>query len=113
MIGWILAIVFGLLFLVTSYYLIKFIKIIFIFEDDLDDAIEALQDAESTLDKVFGLKLYFDDKNILSVYSDALAAVRVSKLAIMKIIRRFTERSQHKYVIYEEKPEQDTTSQTS
>jgi hypothetical protein len=78
--------------------LIKFAKIIMIFEDDLSDAIQALISSHNTMENLLKMPLFFDSKEVKEATQEALRDVKLAKMAITGLIRKFTERSKQKYV---------------
>lgn len=108
-----MTIIFGLLSLVllillgvSIYYIISFARIIMIIEDDFSDAIEALEDTEKTLEKILGMRLFFDSKEVQLVVQEAMSEVKKSKMSVNRVALKFVERSKQKYtVVVEEEPD--------
>jgi hypothetical protein len=108
-----MTIIFGLLSLVllillgvSIYYIIRFARIIMIIEDDFSDAIEALEDTEKTLEKILGMRLFFDSKEVQLVVQEAMSEVKKSKMSVNRVALKFVERSKQKYtVVVEEEPD--------
>jgi len=97
-----------LLFLLISsiFYLIRFARIIMIIEDDFSDAIEALEDTERTLEKILGMRLFFDSKEVQMVVQEAMSEVKNNKIAVNRVALKFVDRSKQKYnVVVEEEPD--------
>lgn len=97
-----------LLFLLISsiFYLIRFARIIMIIEDDFSDAIEALEDTEKTLEKILGMRLFFDSKEVQMVVQEAMSEVKNNKMAVNRVALKFVDRSKQKYnVVVEEEPD--------
>ena len=97
-----------LLFLSISsiFYLIRFARIIMIIEDDFSDAIEALEDTEKTLEKILGMRLFFDSKEVQMVVQEAMSEVKNNKIAVNRVALKFVDRSKQKYnVVVEEEPD--------
>jgi len=84
---------------VAGFYLFRFAKIIMVLEDDFSDAIESLNDVEATLEKILGMRLFFDSKEVQLVVQEALAEVKTSRLSVNRLIQRFLERSKQKYTV--------------
>lgn len=95
-----------LFLLITSiFYLIRFARIIMIIEDDFSDAIEALEDTERTLEKILGMRLFFDSKEVQMVVQEAMAEVKNNKIAVNRVALKFVDRSKQKYnMVVEEEP---------
>ena len=91
---------------VAIYYIIRFARIIMIIEDDFSDAIEALEDTEKTLDKILGMRLFFDSKEVQIVVQEAMSEVKKSKISVNRVALKFVDRSKQKYtVVVEEEPD--------
>lgn len=93
-----LSIILGLLFAASAYFLIKFARIILIFEGDLEEGTEVLRKSEKTLEEHLNMQLYFDSPELQKKVIDSLEGIKVAKLAIAHLVDRFTERSKKKYV---------------
>lgn len=90
----------------SIFYLIRFARIIMIIEDDFSDAVEALEDTEKTLEKILGMRLFFDSKEVQIVVQEAMAEVKKSKMSVNRVALKFVERSKQKYtVVVEEEPD--------
>lgn len=90
----------------SVFYLIRFARMIMIIEDDFSDAIEALEDTEKTLEKILGMRLFFDSKEVQIVVQEAMAEVKKSKMSVNRVALKFVERSKQKYtVIVEDEPD--------
>lgn len=88
------------------FYLIRFARIIMIIEDDFSDAIEALDDTEKALEKILGMRLFFDSKEVQIVVQEAMSEVKKNKMSVNRVALKFVERSKQKYtVVVEEEPD--------
>ena len=77
-----------------------------IIEDDFSDAIEALEDTEKTLEKILGMRLFFDSKEVQLVVQEAMSEVKNSKMSVNRVALKFVDRSKQKYtVVVEEEPD--------
>ena len=96
-----------LISLVASlFYLIRFARIIMIIEDDFSDAVEALEDTEKTLEKILGMRLFFDSKEVQLVVQEAMAEIKKSKMSVNRVALKFVERSKQKYtIVVEDEPD--------
>jgi hypothetical protein len=79
-----------------------FASIIMAYEQDLSDSISAVDNVEKSLDGIIALKMFFDSKDIQILIKDAMDSIKLAKLQIGKISKRFTDRSKHKYYLVEE-----------
>jgi len=99
---WALAFVSVILFaglLAAGWFLLKFSKIIMVFEDDLGEAIGALNSVEGGLEQILEMKLFFDSPEVRSAIDGALGEVKLCRMVINKLIKRFTERSKEQFVL--------------
>lgn len=102
----ILSLVLLILLGVSIFYLIRFARIIMIIEDDFSDAVEALDDTEKALEKILGMRLFFDSKEVQMVVQEAMSEVKNNKMSINRVALKFVERSKQKYtVVVEEEPD--------
>lgn len=83
---------------VEAYYLIRFARIIFLIEDNLENALETLNAIDESLKGLLEMKLFFDSKEVKYVVDQALSSVRLSKVAIVSLINDFTRLSKEKYI---------------
>lgn len=83
---------------VTCYYLIKFARIIFSIEDHLQDVMRTLAEVDVSLNGLLTMKLFFDSKEVKHTVDEALASVRLSKIAMVQLINDFTRFSKEKYI---------------
>ena len=88
------------------FYIIRFARIIMIIEDDFSDAIEALEDTEKALEKILGMRLFFDSKEVQLVVQEAMSEVKKNKMSVNRVALKFVDRSKQKYtVVVEEEPD--------
>ena len=91
---------------VAIFYIIRFARIIMIIEDDFSDAIEALEDTEKALEKILGMRLFFDSKEVQLVVQEAMSEVKKNKMSVNRVALKFVDRSKQKYtVVVEEEPD--------
>lgn len=82
----------------ATFYLWKFARIIMILETDFSEVSETLQDAEKTMENCLDLPMFFDSPSVQKATSEALDSIRVAKVAVAGMVRKFTERSKQKYI---------------
>jgi len=102
MFTWILIGVIALLttaLIAASYYLWKFVKIIWVFEDDLSETLEALGDVESAIADVLKMSLFYDSPEVRKTVQAVLDEVTLCRAVINKVVQKFIERSKQKYVL--------------
>jgi len=97
------------LLIVAIWFLWKFVRIILVFEDDLSDAIESLQEVERSMVNVLELKLFFDDEQIRNLVGEIMDSVKMAQFNINQMIKKFTQRSKRKYIIIMEEDEENNT----
>lgn len=96
--------------LLMGYYLYRFARIIFVFEDDLSFAIEELFECEEQMNKIVTMKLFFDSLETRQEFQKSIDLIKLCRMSVVKLAERFVERSKQKYEIYEE-PEEDSLPQ--
>lgn len=90
----------------SLFYLIRFARIIMILEDDFSDALEAFEDTEKTFEKILGMRLFFDSREVQLAVQEAMSEIKANKVAINRVALKFVERSKQKYtVVVEEEPD--------
>lgn len=83
---------------VQTYFLVRFARIIFSIEDNLENALETLNGIHGSLEELLGMKLFFDSKEVKFAVDQALTSVRLSRTAIVALINDFTRLSKEKYI---------------
>jgi len=105
MLTWILIGVNVLLFVALAFavhYLWKFAKIIMVFEDDINDTLNALGAVETAIVGVLQMQLFFDSPEVKKAVLNVLEEVKLCRGVINQTIGRFTARSKQKYVLIRE-----------
>ena len=85
-----------------GFYMYKFIKIIMVFEDDISDVIESLDQVDQSLKGVIYLKLFFDDKEVQILVKEVMDSVKMARFNVNLMSKRFTDRSKRKYILVED-----------
>jgi hypothetical protein len=112
MIGFVILLIFLCLLLLAAltvavFYLWRFANIILLLENDFSDAVEVFQNAEENLESCLSQPMFFDSPQVQMATMEALIGVRASKVAIGKLVHKFTLRSKQKFVdVVEEKKEE-------
>jgi len=88
--------------IISLYYLIRFMRIILIFEDDLSIALETLKECEESMDNILSLRLFFDSDQVRPIVAAAKDEVAMCRMKLRQMSQRFVERSKQQYIIYEE-----------
>lgn len=94
----------------SIYYLLRWSNIVMILEDDLSEAVDTLRQCEGTLNELLTMQMFFDSKEVKIAVMDAMQDVKLSKMAVTKLVRKFTERSKEKYVrVVEDERDQEVS----
>lgn len=98
-----LCLILSVLLAVSIFYLWRFAGIILILENDFSETTEQLQDAEKAIEDCLALPMFFDSPQVQQVTMNALEGVKAAKLAVTKMVVKFTQRSKEKYIeVYED-----------
>lgn len=85
-----------------SWKLYVAISIIAVFESDISDNISALDDVEKSIDHLVQIRMFFDSNDIQILVKEVMDSIKLAKLQIGSISKRFTDRSKNKYYLVEE-----------
>lgn len=98
---------------VSCFFLWKFVTIIMIFEDDIDETLEALGDVESAISSVLDMSLFYDSPEIRKTVQGVLDEVALCRSVVNKVIRKFIKRSKQKYVltVWDKMPDEEYQQQ--
>jgi capsular polysaccharide biosynthesis protein len=98
---------------VLSWKSYQWANAIFIMEDDLENASETLSSAETTLNKILTMQLFFDSPEVKEVVSASLNEIKMCKFEVNKLALTFTERSKQRftYVVDDSSPEENAEEQ--
>lgn len=112
MVGFLIFLLFLILLLGTGlvvalFYLWRFANIVLVLEDDISDAREVFLSAEESLESCLSQPMFFDSPQVQMATMEALLGVRASKVAIGKLIHKFTLRSKQKFDVVEEREDDD------
>lgn len=105
MLTWILIGIITLLSVVLIFcilYLVRFSKIIMVFEDDISDAINALNVVEDSINSVLQMQIFYDSPDVRKEVDKILEEVKICRLSINGLIERFTARSKQQYYFIEQ-----------
>lgn len=83
---------------VLGYYLIKFARIIFSIEELLSNALEVLEATKNGMQGLIQLNFLIDVEEIKIPLTKAIENIKMSELALGKLIQNFTNLSKNKYV---------------
>lgn len=94
--------------LYKSYNLARTVMIL---EDNLSEAIETIENAEKTMDRLLNMRMFFDSPEVKNVVQSCLEEVKLAKFEVNKVAQRFVERSKQKYILEEVVEEEITEEQ--
>lgn len=80
------------------FYAIRWARIIFILEDDLEEAILVHQRTIEVFDSLLNMQMFFDSPDVKSAAVNALENVKMCQIATQRLIYNFTQRSKQKYI---------------
>lgn len=83
---------------VLGYYLLKFARIIFSIEELLSNSLEVFEETKNSILGLINLNLIIDIEEIKIPITKAMKNVKMSELALSKLIQNFTNLSKNKYV---------------
>lgn len=92
----------------ACFYLLRFARIIFSIEDQLENTLEALTTVSDSLEDLLKMKLFFDSKEVKYAVEEALSGVKLSKVAVVQLINDFTRLSKEKYITVRSDEEDDS-----
>ena len=81
----------------SCFFLWKFAKIIMIFEDDLSEATNNLNEVEDALEGVLTMQMFFDSPEVKQSVQSVIEQVKLCRISISKVVERFTARSKQQY----------------
>lgn len=83
---------------VTVYYALRWARIIFLFEDDLDEAIQIHERTTALLEAIQKTPMFFDSKELQITVKETMDNVKICQLATQKLVNSLTQRSKQKYI---------------
>lgn len=92
---------------VLGYYLVKLARIIFSIEDLLSDTIRVFDETKMGIESLHELNLLFDSKEIKETIDRAMDNIKLSELALGKIIENFTNLNSGRYIFTRIENEED------
>lgn len=102
-----LSLLLGTALVVALFYLWRFANIILVLENDFSDAVEVFRGAEQSLESCLSQPMFFDSPQVQMATMESLLGVRASKVAIGKLVHKFTLRSKQKFDVVEERESDD------
>ena len=88
--------------LVSFYYLFRFARIILLFEEDIANTLDSLEDVERAMAGVIEMKMFFDDIKIKEIVKNVMDEVKMAKHSVNIQAKALIDRSKQKYIIIEE-----------
>jgi len=90
----------------ACYYIWKFATIIMVFEDDLEESIESMNNVDKSMKGLLEMQMFFDSPEIKSAVKSVLEEVTLTRAILNLTIKKFTDRSKQKYItVWEEEEE--------
>jgi hypothetical protein len=71
--------------------------VILVFEDDLSECIEALNDVDDSMETVLQMQMFFDSPEVQAAVTEILENIRMSRLRVQHVAERFTKRSKRRF----------------
>lgn len=83
---------------VILFYTLRFADIIFMLEDDLDEAIVVHERTVAVLQDLVRTPYFSDSPELVAAIRESLKNVQMCQTATQKLINNFTQRSKQRYV---------------
>lgn len=99
------SIVITALFLISLFFLYRMVRIIMILEDDFADAIDSLETLQNSTDNLLKMQMFFDSKEVKTSVNAMLEDLKIARMSVNGLIKKFIDRSKNKYVIEIEEEE--------
>jgi len=93
------SIIVTLLLVLSLFFLYRMVRIIMILEDDFADAIDSLEKLQQSTDSLLKMQMFFDSKEVKASVNDMLEDLKMARIDLNAIIRKFIDRSRNKYVM--------------
>lgn len=87
---------------VVSFFALRWAKIIFVLEDDLEETIRVHERTVTVLENIHKTPMYFDSLEVRNAVAEAMEDVKLCQTATQKLIQNFTQRSKQRYVRLEQ-----------
>lgn len=87
------------LLVVSLFFLYRMVRIIMILEDDFADAIESLEKLQSSTDNLLKMQMFFDSKEVKVSVNSMLEDLKMARIDLNSLIKKFIDRSRSKYVM--------------
>ena len=87
---------------VSVYFMIKFAMIIMVCEDDYSSVIDMLLQTQDSLDGILEMNLFFESPEVRESVEGAIEEVKLCRIEVTRAAERFVQKSNNKYVIYNE-----------
>jgi hypothetical protein len=88
-----------ILLVVSLFFLYRMVRIIMILEDDFSDAIDSLDRLKESTDSLLKMQMFFDNKEVKASVNGMLEDLKMARMDLNAIIRKFIDRSRNKYVM--------------
>lgn len=87
------------LLVISLFFLYRMVRIIMILEDDFTDAIESLEKLQDSTDNLLKMQMFFDSKEVKVSVNGMLEDLKMARIDLNTLIRKFIDRSRSKYVM--------------
>lgn len=92
---------------ISLYYAIRWARIIFLFEDDLDEAIQIHERTIVLLEAIQKTPMFFDSREVQMAVKEAMDSVKMCQIATQKLVNSLTQRSKQKYIRITDQEEEE------
>ena len=90
-----------------GYHALRWVRVIFLIEDELSEAIEVHERTIQMLENLTRLPVFFDSPEIKAKFDEALQDVKICQIATQKLVQNFTQLSKQRYIRLVDKNEED------
>lgn len=90
----------------STWYMIKFLRMVMFFEDilsdvteDFDETIDTLMVVESSLEKVIQMPIFFENAEIRSIVDSAKNETKLSRVFVRKCVEKLIKKSKDRNIL--------------
>lgn len=84
---------------VSTFYMIRFLRYTMAIEDNLSEAIEVHQRSLEAFDKIVQMELFYDSPQVQAAVVELMEDVKLCKLATQSVADSFIRLSNNKYIL--------------
>jgi hypothetical protein len=85
-----------------SFHAYRWAKIIFSLEDKYSEALDIVSRTRDGINNILNMQMFFDSPSVKKIVEEVKEDLKVSEMALSKIVFTLTEHSKKKYIIEEE-----------